>query len=472
MNVSRKKIYLFLGPALFLLTFIPFGPELKIRLALGSVLWMAVWWVTLPVHPAITAFLPVVINAVFSLTAMEAVIKSYSAELIFLLAGANVISMTWEATGVDKRIAAHGLRLVGTSVRQQITVWFLLATLLSAILPNTVVAAVLCSVAMSMLRFVGEGDVKNSSVAPLVLMAIVWGANNGGMLTPLGGAMNLITVSYIEEIIGGEFMYIDWIVQLLPFGLAVTLLSLAALLLVKTDKKRLDGSREYFDRLLRELPKLSGAGRVSLAAFFLAAGLSFTRQLYQARLPDLKPGFIFLFFGGCMFFLRDGEKKPVISWELVEKDMMWGMFFLFAGGTALGALVNGSGAADAFAGLLSSLDIGGDLLPILFIVTMNVVLSDVINNTACAAVTVPIIIGIARGLGKPVISYLWIATAAYNISYTLPTSIRSIPVGYGLSPGYMFKKGLMLTAVTILAISLLGWLCIRLWPGFGVLSLV
>lgn len=151
---------------------------------------------------------------------------------------------------------------------------------------------------------------------------------------------------------------------------------------------------------------------------------------------------------------------------------MWGMFFLFAGGTALGALVNGSGAADAFAGLLSSLDIGGDFLPILFIVTMNVVLSDVINNTACAAVTVPIIIGIARGLGKPVVPYLWIATAAYNISYTLPTSIRSIPVGYGLSPGYMFKKGLMLTAVTILAISLLGWLCIRLWPGFGVLSLV
>lgn len=61
-----------LGPALFLLAFIPYaGLDLKIRLALGTVLWMGVWWVTLPVPAAITAFLPVAINAIFSLTDMQ-----------------------------------------------------------------------------------------------------------------------------------------------------------------------------------------------------------------------------------------------------------------------------------------------------------------------------------------------------------------------------------------------------------------
>lgn len=206
-SINRKKIFLLLGPALFLLTFIPFGGmALKVRLALGTILWMGVWWVTMPVPPAITAFLPVVINALFSLTEMSAIISCYSAELIFLLAGADLITMAWSATGVDKRIAAHGLALVGTSVKQQVLVWFLMATLLSAVLPNTVVAAVLCSIAISMLRFVGEGDVKNSRTASLVLMAIVWGANNGGMLTPLGGAMNLITVSYIESFTGSELI--------------------------------------------------------------------------------------------------------------------------------------------------------------------------------------------------------------------------------------------------------------------------
>lgn len=68
--------------------------------------------------------LPVVINAVFALTDMSSITNCYSAELVFLLAGADIITMVWEITGVDKRIAAHSLALVGTSVRQQVVIWF------------------------------------------------------------------------------------------------------------------------------------------------------------------------------------------------------------------------------------------------------------------------------------------------------------------------------------------------------------
>lgn len=470
-HIKKKKVCLFLGPVLFLLAFIPVdGWELKVRLALGTVLWMGVWWVTMPVSPAITAFLPVVVNALFSLTEMASIISCYSAELIFLLAGADLITMAWEATGVDKRIAAHGLALVGTSVKQQVLVWFLMATLLSAVLPNTVVAAVLCSIAISMLRFVGEGDVKNSRTASLVLMAIVWGANNGGMITPLGGAMNLVTVSYIESYTGREFIYTDWVIKMLPFAAAVTLITAVFLLLIKSDKKTLDGSKAYFKELCSSFPRLSRAGRVSLSIFVAAAALAFTRQLFQGVLPGLKPGFVFLIGGLLMFFLKDERGEPVITWEKAEKNLMWGLFFLFAGGTALGALVNGSGAAEVFAELVSKVHMKSEFVLILIIVTLNVVLSDIINNTACAAVTIPIVIGIAQGLELPVIPYLWIATVSYNLSFSLPTSIRAIPIGYGLDPGLMFKKGVVLTAVMILAVSAIGWLCVSYWSSFGVLS--
>ncbi len=465
---NNKKISFILGPALFLLTFIPFaGLDLKIRLALGTTLWMGVWWVMMPVAPAITAFLPVVINAVFSLTDMSKVISCYASELVFLLAGSDLITMVWSKTGVDKRIAAHTLSLVGTSVRQQVLVWFLLATVMSAFLPNTVIAAVLCSIAMSMLQFAGEGDMKKSEVAPLVMLAIVWGANNGGMLTPLGGAMNLITVAYIEELFGTELLYSDWVVRILPFGLVVTALTAVYLMLMKCGKKSLDGSKEFFKELSASLPKLSRAGKLSLAAFILATLLSFTRKLYQAYLPSLKPGYVFFVLGLLMFLLKDEEKNPVITWEEAEAKLMWGLFFLFAGGTALGEIVNGSGAASAFAGLIASINFSSEFLIIFIIVTLNIVLSDVINNTSCAAVTIPIVIGLTQGLGLPVMPYLWIATVSYNISYTLPTSIRSIPIGYGLNPKYMFKNGVIITAVQIIAVSVIGWLCIRLWPAFS-----
>lgn len=169
---------------------------------------------------------------------MESLISSYAAELVFLLAGSNIIAIAWEVTGVDKRIAAFVLSWVGTSVRQQIAVWFLAATILSSVLPNTVVAAIMCSIAISMLKFAGQGDLKNGSVGPIIMLAIVWGANNGGMLTPLGGSMNLITVSYIEELTNSEFIYTDWVVQLFPFGLVVTIITLLFLFSLRRGRRR------------------------------------------------------------------------------------------------------------------------------------------------------------------------------------------------------------------------------------------
>lgn len=97
-------------------------------------------------------------------------------------------------------------------------------------------------------------------------------------------------------------------------------------------------------------------------------------------------------------------------------------------------------------------------MTIFIMVTIIVILSDVINNTSAAAVSIPIIIGIASGIGQPVIPYVFIASAAYNASYTLPTSIRAVPIGYGLSPCYMFWKGLFLTGLVIAGISVTGYL--------------
>lgn len=467
-----KLLSLLAGPLLFILiALIPFGTmEFGVRTALATVLWMAIWWVGMPVNPAITAFLPVAVNALFSLTDMSGIISSYSAELVFLLAGANTITIAWEKTGVDKRVASKVLSLVGTSVKQQIVVWFLAATVLSAFLPNTVVAAILCSIAMSMLKFVNEGDVKHSQVAPLVLLAIVWGANNGGLMTPLGGAMNLVTVSYIEGLTGTEFMYMDWVIQLAPFSILVTVVTLVVLLLTKCEQKTLEGSKEYFRDMYKAMPPISRAEVLSLLAFLVATVLTFARELYADFLPELKPGYIFLIFGLLMFFVKDEKKEAVITWDYVEKNLMWGLFFLFAGGTALGTLVNGSGAAQVFADLIAGMNMNSEFVLILIIVAVNVVLSDIINNTACAAVTIPIVIGIAEGLNLPVIPYVWIATVSYNISYTLPTSIRSIPIGYGLEPKYMFRKGVVNSILVIVSVSVMGWLCIKYWPTFGVLS--
>lgn len=67
-----------------------------------------------------------------------------------------------------------------------------------------------------------------------------------------------------------------------------------------------------------------------------------------------------------------------------------------------------------------------------------------------------------NGLGLNPIPYIYIASVGVILSYMLPTSIRAIPVGYGLQPKYMFKEGwkkiiivvILMTAVCTLMLKL------------------
>ena len=161
---------------------------------------MAYWWVTGPVDYAVTAFLPIAINAVVPMAEMKTIISNYADETILLLLGASIITVLWENTGLDKRIAITFLRLIGNSLRMQLVFWFALSMVLSAVLPNAVVCATITPIAVSMLKYIGMDDVKNSKTASKILLTIAYATGLGGLASPLGGAMNLVTVEYIQQL--------------------------------------------------------------------------------------------------------------------------------------------------------------------------------------------------------------------------------------------------------------------------------
>jgi len=93
-------------------------------------------------------------------------------------------------------------------------------------------------------------------------------------------------------------------------------------------------------------------------------------------------------------------------------------------------------------------------------------MSDVTSNTATAAVSIPIVILIMQGAGQNPIPYVYIASVGVNLSYMLPTSIRAIPVGYGLEPRYMLKEGWKMSVIVILSMTVLCYLLLTYWPAF------
>ncbi len=468
-NGSRWRLWL--GPLLFaaVIALLQGYFGFKEAAALGTVFWMGSWWITRPVHIAVTAFLPILVNALFNLVPMQHVIAQYFSEVVVLILSADIMCLSWTATGLDKRLSLRVLCILGSSVKQQIAVWFTVATLLSVFLPNTVVCALLVPIAVAMLQFVGEGSVRSSKIAVPVLLAIAFGSGIGGVGSPIGGAANLVTISYLEKLSGREFMYVDWFLRFLPFLFLLMLINLFFLLRRPLPVHQLPGSREFFRDMYRKLGVMGHDEKISLALFILAMLMAFIRPLYADVLPALKSAYVFVLFAVMCFIIRGEDGKPLLRWEETEKQILWGVLILIAGGMALGELVTRTGAALKLGQAINLLPLSGGLETVGIFTLFAVVMTEISSNTAAAAIALPMTQQIAQAMGLEPIPYMLIVTVAVNSAYVLPVTVRAIPVSYGLDPMELFKNGIIISIVSMLAIAVFGYLFMHLWAGYGMI---
>ena len=75
-----------------------------------------------------------------------------------------MLATLWRRWGLDRRIALVSLLGLGTGTRQHLVVWFVIAAILSSVLPNAVVAAAMMPIVLAMLRFIGIEDVGQERV--------------------------------------------------------------------------------------------------------------------------------------------------------------------------------------------------------------------------------------------------------------------------------------------------------------------
>ena len=470
--MNRKRIInLIVGPVLFIFcTFLlpeAVFAEVASRAAIGTVAWMAYWWITAPVDFAVTAFLPIAVNAVVQMADMKDIISNYASETILLLLGASILTVSWEKTGLDKRIAAKCLSIIGSNLRMQIVFWFLLSAVLSAFLPNAVVCATITPIAVSMLKYVGEDNIEKSKKGSMILLTVAYAAGVGGLATPLGGAMNLVTVDYIQQLTGEEYMYTSWVVRFLPIMIVLVVSNILFLVLQIKKDETIGISKEYFKEQYKALPKITKEEGFAFSLFVIATVAAFTRQLYQNALPGLKPAYVFIICAMVSFLITCKDGTRLMVWKSVQTKIVWELIYIFAGGLAAGTLINKSGAAKAIGDAVAATNLDGGFITVLVIVVLTILLSDVTSNTATAAVSMPIVISIISGIGKDPIPYIYIASIGVNLSYMLPTSIRAIPVGYGLQPKFMLKQGVPLTIIVIILMTVLSFLLLNYWPAFS-----
>ncbi|HKK95080.1 MAG TPA: SLC13 family permease [Anaerovoracaceae bacterium] len=466
---KKKMIHILLGPVIFILCvlLLPDIFPTSGAQAIGIGLWMIFWWITRPVHITVTAFIPVIANAFLNMAEMDPIISQYSSPAIILVLGSQLIIIPWALVGLDKRVALKILSVVGPSMKSQITVWLLASILLSTVLPNVAVTALFCPIAISMLAAAGYHHIPSAEPAVPILLSIAFGVSLGGAGTPLGGAMNQAAISALEEFTGNEFMYVDWIIRVTPYLIIASLVLLACMLALPLKVKKLEGTKDFFKTSYNSLGTINRDEKICASLFIIGLILAFTRPLYADLLPAAAPPYIFLTIGFISFFITTVDKGFLLTWERAQKGTMWGMMILFAGGLALGKLINTSGASTSIGEIFSILPLDGGLITIIALVVFVRAIAEATTGTTAAAIMAPIILQLTTNIGLNPIPYWFITVMAYNEEFLLPVSVRAIPVGYGLDAKRMLKPGIPFTIINMIVIIIFGYLAVKFFPGYG-----
>lgn len=440
---TKKILYLAIALVLGILTylFLPDScPEAARRTAFVFVIAAILWaFEILPLY--VTSLLIIVLLA-FSLGKPGGVLNmGYSGYTLFLIPFSSPVIMLFFggfmlAQAMKKYHADHMIThmILSRFGKKPISALFgiLLSTaLLSMWISNTVTTALMLGI---ILPSIEAADVKGTFKKAL-LLAIPYGANIGGIATPIGSPPNAIAISFLTEY--GYFIdFFEWMCICVPLMIILLIITCFVLYLF------FPPTMKTIDLEPHKQISLCGNGKLVLAITGITICLFLTFPLHGIPEP------LIALLCVCMLLM---------SGLLVEEDLKkiaWDILLLMWGGLALGIAVAKTGLGSWFVTLPIFAHHGALLIFSFCIVA--VLFSMFISNTATVALLLPIALGIE---GENKIALAITITMVSNLAMVFPISTPPNAIAYSshlFESKDMIKAGLTISMISV-GLILLGY---------------
>jgi sodium-dependent dicarboxylate transporter 2/3/5 len=475
-------VYLLLGNAADL------TPSGRSTAAVGTL--MAIFWMTEALPLPVTSLLPLVLFPLCGVLSVKQSAAPYANPLVFLFLGGFLIALSIERWNLHRRIALLTVLAVGTNASRLIAGFMLATAFLSMWISNTATTVMMLPIGLSVIALVAQRPTVNgtaasdgqagggvadeavdaSRLAVCLLLGIAYAANIGGLGTLVGTPPNLILAGFAREIYGIEIGFARWMGFALPL-VAVFLVATWVLLtrvIFPLPWRDIPGSRELIRRELAKLGRMS-RGEWTVTCVFAATALTWVIreplthwQWLLARVPAVGrlDDTLIALIGALLLFMIPVDARAGVfplNWA-AAKRLPWGVLLLFGGGLSLAEAV----ASSQLGGWIGSAVHQIDQLPLVVIVVATVatvtLLTEVTSNTATVTTFLPVVGGVAVGIGADPLLLLAPATLAASCAFMMPvaTPPNAIVFGSGrVSIGQMVKAGVCLNLFAIVAIPLL-----------------
>ncbi len=478
----RGRVGLALGGVLFLLMLILPAPA-----GLGAAAWrvaavgvlMATWWITEAIPIPATALLPLALFPLLRVLDIRDTAAPFANPIIYLFLGGFLIARAMESTGLPRRIALSSIRLLGARPRSIVAGVMASCAFLSMWVSNTATALMMLPIGLSLISLmpddgeedggIHDGGGERRRFGTALMLGIAYACSIGGMGTLIGTPPNAFLAGFMLESYGVAIGFAEWMLVGVPVVLVG--LPLCYLLLTRVAfpirTRELPGGRELVDREARALGPMSGAEKRVAAVFVLTALTWMTRPILVGRidwLSGLTDAGVAMTAALVLFLVPSGESggRRLLDWKLA-RDTPWGVLILFGGGLSLAAAVETTGLSAWLGAGVGGLASWPLPLLLLAIVASVILLTELTSNTATAATFLPVLGGVALGLGQDPLILAVPAALAASGAFMLPVATPPNAIVYGsraVRIEDMVRAGVWLNALFVFLVTAAAYLLV------------
>jgi sodium-dependent dicarboxylate transporter 2/3/5 len=412
-------------------------------------------WISGLLPIAVTALLSMVMLPLLGIMDAKRTYSFFGNEAVFFILGAFILAAAMTGTGLSARLARAMMARFGkTPTRLALTI-FLLSALLSFVMSEHAVAAMMFPVVAEIAAAL-KLEKGNSNYGRLVFMCIAWGCIIGGIATFLGGARAPLAAGLLRENTGLTFGFMEW--TFAACMIVLPLLVIGFLLLLRffpPDLESVDEGLKFLNGKRLEAGRVGSDELITAVVVIATIGcwIGFGEKSGLAAIAILGTAVLFTF--------------RVVAWQKIEEYVNWGIILMYGGTIALAAALEKTGAAlwvvQKGLGALSH----SPMVVIVIISLVAIIVTECISHAAVVAILMPIGMGLAKNMGMdPKVMTLCIALPA-GLAYCLPMGTPATAIAY--ASGFLSSRNIIVSGLVIMAISWLLFMAsvLFVWPLLG-----
>lgn len=422
---------------------------------------MGAWWMTEAIPLAATALVPLVAFPALGVTTINAAAAPYASPTIFLFMGGFVLALAMQRWNLHRRIALVTVLLVGVRPKRLVLGFMVATGFLSMWVSNTATAVMMLPIGLSVLALVGQlnnPDGKRSRFGTGLMLGIAYSASIASLSTLIGTPPNALLRGYLADNHDITIGFGQW--MLMGFPVAWLLLFIAWWLLTnvlyKPEIDELPGGKSVIKAELDKMGPMSTQEKL-VGLVFIAAALSWV--FVPVFFPDspVSDEVIAMAVALSLFLIPARPKGGIglMDWKAAQ-DIPWDVLLLFGGGLSLSSAFGSSGLSQWIGEQASGLAGLPSIVIVVACVALVIFLTEMTSNTATAAAFLPIMGGVAIGMGMDVMLLTVPVAMAATCAFMLPVATPPNAIAFG--SGYlrikdMVRAGIWLNLISVVLLT-------------------